>query len=225
MSRYYTGYLTENLEIKDYLKKEIKEENMLFLIPSTFENPEKVKRHTNLIIEFLKKMGIKFKEVIVLEKNMSRYNVKEKIKKADLIFLMGGDPNIQLDIIKNFDLEKDIRNSKAAIIGMSAGAMCMSKYSWMLPVSEKYPNLDIRKAMNLSGISIYPHYNTDGKILDSYTNGDETTLKKDIMFTAEKYGDCYYLNDDSAIIESDGKLIFVGKNIIHVSKDKIEKIN
>lgn len=225
MSRYYTGYLTDNLGIKDYLKNEIKEKNMMLLIPSSFENPDKVKKHMNLIIEFLQKIDINFEEIFVLDLNTTKFEAKKKIKCANLIFLMGGDPNIQLDIINKLDLEEDIRRSNATIIGMSAGAMCMSKYSWMLPVSEKYPNMDIRKAMNLSGISIYPHYNTDGEILDEYTNGDETTLKKDILFTAKKYGDCYYLNDDSAIIENDGNLIFVGKNIIHVSENKIEVIN
>lgn len=225
MSRYYTGYLTENLGIKDYLKNEIKEKSLLFLIPSSFENPEKIKKHMNLIINFLDKIDISFEEIYVLEKNGNKMEAKEKIRKADLIYLMGGDPNIQLDIISEFDLENEIKSSNATILGMSAGAMCMSKYSWMLPVSERYPNMDIRKAMNLSGISIYPHYNTDGEIPDEYTNGDETTLKKDILFTAKNYGDCYYLNDDSAIIENNGNLIFVGKNIIHVSKDKIEVIN
>lgn len=225
MSRYYTGCLTENLGIKDYLKKEIKDKSLLFIVPSTFGNPEKLKRHTNLIIKFLEDINIEFKEVFIFDKNMKKEIIKKKLKKANLIFLMGGDPNIQLDIIAEFDLEEEIRESKATIIGMSAGAMCMSKYSWMLPVSERYPNMDIRKAMNLSGISIYPHYNTDGKVLESYTNGDETTLEKDILFAAKNYGDCYYLNDESAIIENNGELIFIGKNIVHVFNDKIEVIN
>jgi cyanophycinase len=225
MSRYYTGYLTENLEIKKYLKNELKEKHLLFLIPSSFENPEKIKKHMNLIIDFLNSAAISFDEIYVLEKDNANKYVKEKINKANLIYLMGGDPNTQLDIIAEFELENEIRNSNAAIVGMSAGAMCMSKYSWMLPVSERYPNMDIRKAINLSGISIYPHYNTNGEVLESYTNGEETTLKKDILFAAENYGDCYYLNDESAIIENNGELIFVGKNIIHVSKDKTEIIN
>lgn len=225
MSRYYTSYLTENLGITKYLKEEIKNNNMLFLLPSSFENKEKIEKHKNVIINFLNKIDITFKEIFVMKEDLDKELVKEKIKEATVIYLMGGDPNIQLDIIDKFDLEEDIRNSKAAIIGMSAGAMCMSKYSWMLPVSERYSKMDIRKAMNLSELSIYPHYNTNGEVLDSYTNGDEITLKKDIIYTANEYGDCYYLNDDSAIIEDNGKLIFVGKNIIHVSKDKIEIIN
>ena len=131
MSRYYTGYLTENLGIKDYLKNEIKEKSLLFLIPSSFENLEKIKKHMNLIINFLDNIDINFEEIYVLEKNDNKMEAKEKIRKANLIYLMGGDPNIQLDIISEFDLENEIKNSRATILGMSAGAMCMSKYSWM----------------------------------------------------------------------------------------------
>jgi cyanophycinase len=156
---------------------------------------------------------------------MKKEEMQELIKKADVVFLNGGDPNIQLEIIKNNNLSESIRNTKAIVIGMSAGAMCMSKYSWMLPCNEEYPKMDIRNGMNLSELSIYPHYNTDGKILDSYTNGDETTLKEDIIKSVEEYGPVYLLPDSSAIIERNDEILFVGPNIIFVDRNKVEVIN
>jgi|GEM_PF-5190083 len=91
----------------------------------------------------------------------------------------------------------------------------MSRHSLLLPVSEEYPAMDIRPGMNLSNISIYPHYNSNGEVPEVFIDGDEQTKKSNLIYASQKYGDFYLLPDNSEIREQNSKITFIGKNIIH----------
>jgi hypothetical protein len=110
-------------------------------------------------------------------------------------------------------------------MGMSAGAMCMSKYSLLLPASDTYPVMDIRPTMNLSEISIYPHYNSNGNVPEIFTNDDEETKKSDLLYANKNYGEFYLLPDKSEIREHAGELTFIGDNIILVSNGEFTLVN
>ena len=78
------------------------------------------------------------------------------------------------------------------MMGMSAGAMLMSKYIIVTPCSDKYPDFRIENGLNLDGISIYPHNNTD---LEEYPEvlcvGKEIFKRDDFISDSKKYGNCY----------------------------------
>ncbi|MDD3341025.1 MAG: Type 1 glutamine amidotransferase-like domain-containing protein [Bacilli bacterium] len=218
---YFSGFDKEQGfpdNLVSFLKQDIQEKNKIVFIPSDFFNKDKIKKNTKDTIEMFEKAGFYFNDIVVLNENMVNEEMQEHIRNANVVFLMGGHPSIQLDIIDTYQLADSIRNTNAVVIGTSAGAMCMSKYSLLLPVNEKYPDMDIREAMNLSTISIYPHYNSKGEVPKVFDSGYEKTKKSDLLFINQKYGDFYLLPDMSEIREYNGKITFIGENIIYVSK-------
>jgi peptidase E len=208
-----------NKEFIDSLKKDIKKLDKLVFIPSDFNNKEKITKNTNVFSQMFYNAGFPFEKISILNENMSKEIMYNEIMSSDVVFLMGGNPNPQLEIINHFDLEEAIRKTDAVIIGLSAGAMCMSTYSMLLPVSEKYPILDIRKGMNLSGINIYPHYNSNGEFPEVLTVDTESTKKEDLLYAISNYGPVYLLSDNSEIREENNNLSFIGSDIIYLNKD------
>lgn len=124
------------------------------------------------------------------------------------------------------------------MLGFSAGAMFMSKYIIITPCSEEYPDFHIENGLNLDGISIYPHNNTNEEIYpNTLVVDDETYQKDDLIKVANEYGNYYllqdYLRDDaltdiSIIKSSNGNLEFYTENngkIWLVESDGITLIN
>jgi peptidase E len=209
-------------ELVDYLRTDIKDLDKLVFIPSDFANKEKIERNSTGLIGTFGKSNFVFRNIVILNENMTKEEMDNHIRTANVVFLMGGNPSIQLDIIESNSLEDAIRFTDSVIMGMSAGAMCMSSYSMLLPVSEKYPNMDIKKGMNLSGISIYPHYNSNGEVPEVLTVDDEKTKKTDLLYANQNYGPIYLLSDNSEIREQNCELTFIGKNIIYLSNGNFE---
>lgn len=224
---YFSGFDKEygfKKDISSFLLDDIKQTNRLVYIPSDFSKVEKIKRLSTGINSLFNKIGIFFEELIVLNENMSEKDMQDYISDADVVFLLGGNPNIQLNILNDYGLVDVIFSTQSIIIGLSAGAMCMSKYSLCLLVNDEYPVMDIKNAMNLSGISIYPHYNTNGEVTEIFDNGDGKTRKSDILKANQQCGDFYLLSDDSYIRECNGELTFIGDGIIYISDEKFKII-
>ncbi|MCL2592940.1 MAG: Type 1 glutamine amidotransferase-like domain-containing protein [Defluviitaleaceae bacterium] len=219
--RYYLSGFDKEYGYRENLSKallqDIKKANKIIYIPTDFSMKDKTLEYSAGFTSHFAKIGLNFEEVIVLNENMSKNDMHEHIIEADVVYLMGGNPNSQLEILDKYNLENSIRKTNAVVIGLSAGAMCMSKYSIVLPINDKYPIIDIRKGMNLSGISIYPHYNAGGKILDVFEDEKQITKKSDILIAYQKCGDFYLLGDDSVIRDYNGELSFIGNEIILVS--------
>ena len=114
----------------------------------------------------------------------------------------------------------------------------MSKYIIITPCSEEYPDFHIENGLNLDGVSIYPHNNTNEEIYpNALVVDDETYQKDDLIKVANEYGNYYllqdYLRDDaltdiSIIKSSNGNLEFYTENngkIWLVESDGITLIN
>lgn len=225
---YFSGFNPEKgfpQDLIEYFKLDIKSLDKLVFIPTDFSKKEKIEKYSKGFNESFNKAGFNFKNIVVLNENMTKEEMHSHIKNAKVIFLMGGNPSSQLDIIELYDLEYAIKSTDSIIMGISAGAMCMSKYSLLLPVNEEYSIIDIRKAMNLSNISIYPHYNSNGEIPEVFDGGTEKTKKSDLLYANKNYGDIYLLQDNAEIREQNGKLDFIGNNIILVSNGSFKIIN
>lgn len=92
------------------------------------------------------------------------------------------------------------------MLGISAGAMLMSKYIIITPCSEEYSDFHIEEGLNLDGISVYPHNNTlEENYPDTLVVEDITYQKEDLIKVSKKYGSFYLLQDnhtDISIIKS-----------------------
>ena len=68
------------------------------------------------------------------------------------------------------------------MLGISAGAMLMSKYIATIPCSEEYPDFRIENGLNLDELSIFPHNNVSSvEYPDKLVSGCETYKKSDLI--------------------------------------------
>ena len=118
------------------------------------------------IKKIYKNLGCK---TVYLKKNNLIHNpdlVKEKIEKADIIYIGGGDTIKLLDYCREYNL--DIQLQKAyergcVLVGISAGAILLSKEGFsdskiLRGESNKYEFIE---GLNFIDISICPHYHED----------------------------------------------------------------
>lgn len=221
-------------------KNEIKDTKSIVFIPGGIEKIDKARnKYVPIFLEQFKKCGIVFDEYYLFD--LETRNAKELIDNAGFVMLMGGDPFSQKKLCEELGIIESLKNYNGVLLGMSAGAMLMSKYIIVTPCSEEYSDFHIEEGLNLSNISIYPHNNFEGEVYPDILNiGDETYKKIDLLKVANEYGDFYLLQDhfvdvgitnvslirtcgDSIefISEQDGKIFVCSSNGIEVLKNKL----
>lgn len=227
MVRYYcSGFDVNNAfghGIGEMLKTELKDMSSIVYIPTGADKIEKtITKYIPIFTENFKKAGIEFAQANLITPDFAPAKAKELIKNASLVMLMGGDPFSQKEMCEKLDIIDALKKYDGVLMGYSAGAMFMSKYIIVTPCSEEYPDFRIENGLNLDGISIYPHNNTDELVYpDELVSGDETYKKSDLIKVAKQYGKFYLLQDtehengivDVSLIKStNGKIEFYTEN-------------
>ena len=110
-------------EIGDLLKKELSEYKNIVYISAYPNNIEKNLRLAKS--EFFSKIGINFKNSIVLDYSYTKENAKEILENNELIFLYGGDPYQQIKFMREYELIDLLKNK--VLITLSAGSINLSK--------------------------------------------------------------------------------------------------
>lgn len=197
------GYTSK---LKEDLKKSLKEIKMVVGVSGT---PTSYERNDNVffggegrlgVLNMLKGCGIKIKKAALLDKRTSMEDGAEMLKQADVIFLLGGDPEAQIKYIKEFGYDKIIKNHKGTILGVSAGSMnCANDVAYLSEDERK--TLISYKGLGLTNIFIYPHVSKENK--DLMTEAEQVSNKR-VVFALpnESYvkieddkitinGDCY----------------------------------
>lgn len=201
MARYYcSGFDVANAfghGLGELFRQELKSNGSIVFIPGGVERVEKAKNKTvPVFLEHLKNVGIEFEESILMTPDLTKEQAREAVKHADMLMLLGGNPFRLKGLCVELDLIKELREYKGLMVGLSAGAMFMSKYIIVTPCSEEYPDFQVEEGLNLDGISIYPHNNTEEEEYpEILVAGDETYLRKDLLKVATEYGEFYLLQD------------------------------
>ena len=110
-------------EIGDLLKKELSGFNNIVYISAYPNNIEKNVRLAKS--EIFSKIGIKFKNSIVLDYSYTKENAKKILENNELIFLYGGDPYQQIKFMREYELIDLLRNK--VLITLSAGSINLSE--------------------------------------------------------------------------------------------------
>ena len=122
--------------------------------------------------------GIEKEKFIEIIKKEIPYFIGEYDRLKENVSLISSKQNTMIGTSINFELVDLFKISKE----------CNS--------SEEYPDFHIEEGLNLDGISIYPHNNTNDKDYpDTLVVGDETYNKEDLVKVANQYGDYYLLQD------------------------------
>lgn len=227
MTRYYcSGFDINNAfghGLGDMFLSELKDKKSIVYIPGSPAKIQKAKdKYVPAFTEHFKNIGIEFEISTIITPEMSPEEAQQIVSKASFVMLMGGDPFKQKEMCEKLGLLEVMKKYDGVMLGFSAGAMLMSKYIIITPCSEEYPDFHIEEGLNLDGISIYPHNNTNE---EEYPNilvaGDETYKKEDLIKVANQYGDYYLLQDylredgltDVSLIKStNGNLEFYCEN-------------
>lgn len=197
-----------------YLKQDIKENQIITFIASTFDNHEQNIMYKNKILEFFSKINITFKENYLIDNNVTKEKAKDFIKKANIIYLMGGDTYLQNNSLDEYEL-KPLIKEKSFIIGVSAGSLNQTKRV----IYQDYNDIKDYEGLGFTNISIYPH-------LD-FLNIDY--LKE--IFKISKITKLIALPNSSFIRIENNKEMFIGdyyeieNEKINLVKKDYEKIN
>ena len=194
-------YYNEN--IKKVLQSNLKNSKIVVAIPAYLNNNDKVNKqfygdneHIGIIKNF-SKLDIGAQNFYLLDSTFTKEEGNELIKMADIIFLMGGNPFEQLEYIKQQGYDFSIKTSSADVIGVSAGAMNLSKVAYYSK-DDDYPFTIFYKGLSLVNITIEPHFDIDNK-----------EQLKDVLKSSFEY-DIIALPNESAVIVEDDNIIFIG---------------
>ncbi len=243
MTRYYcSGFDINNAfghGLGDMFLSELRDTKSIVYIPGSSEKIQKVKdKYVPAFTNHFKNAGIEFENSTIITPDMTKEVAQKSVREASFVMLMGGDPFKQKEMCDKLGLLEELKKYDGVMLGFSAGAMFMSKYIIITPCSEEYPDFHIENGLNLDGVSIYPHNNTnEEKYPNTLVVDDETYQKDDLIKVANEYGNYYllqdYLRDDaltdiSIIKSSNGNLEFYTENngkIWLVESDGITLIN
>ena len=180
-----------------YLSKDLRNCNNILFVPSDYN--EKYTIYKDKIISWFDNIGISFKEnhLVSLDDELNDY---------DVIFLMGGNPIKQIEIINKINLKNLINKAKVVIV-VSAGAINLSNEAiYYNDYSEK---IEIYDGIGLTDINVYPHFDINNKefleevkmvskIKALIALPNESFIKLDDE-QIEFCGDCYKVANDNII--------------------------
>jgi len=181
-----------------YLSKDLRNCNNILFVPSDYDN-EKYTIYKDKIISWFDNIGISFKENHLV-------SLDDEINDYDVIFLMGGNPIKQIEIINKINLKNLINKAKVVIV-VSAGAINLSnKAIYYNDYSEK---IEIYNGISLTDINVYPHFDINNKefleevkmvskIKTLIALPNESFIKLDDE-QIEFCGDCYKVANDNII--------------------------
>lgn len=184
-----------------YLSKDLKNCKSILFVPGDYDK-EKYIIYKDKIVNWFKNIEISFNE-----SHLASFG--NELKSYDVIFLMGGNPVNQIEIINNINL-KSIINNASVVIGVSAGAINSSNEAiYYNNYNEKIENY---KGLDLTNINVYPHFDI---------NNNE--FLKEVKMVS-KIKSLIALPNDSFIRINNKSIELVG-DCFKVDKEKVTKIN
>lgn len=149
------------------------------LIASDFTGHSKTDNHTRVFLNMFKDKGVLFNNTHIIDDRITKENAIEYIKKADVIWIAGGDTLKQIYYLKGYDLIPALQKKECLTIGMSAGSINMAK-KVVLPkdINDNIPKLSIYDGIGLVDINIYPHLDSihEDNLQDIYESSKFTTI-------------------------------------------------
>ena len=192
-----------NDEISNVIKKMVKKPINMVVIPAdpnNFAKNDKQFYGNDSVIGVFKTFKKIFPNlnIVLLDNRVSQTNGINYLEKSNIIYLLGGNPFIQLEYLQKTKYSDIIQHTSALVMGVSAGAMNLAVNSYYSK-DEDYPESIIYKGLGLTNITIDPHFDIN--------NLEQVNEIKDNSKNIKIIG----LPNDSAIVISDNNMEFIGK--------------
>ncbi len=192
-------------EIAEVLRENLGERRLLVFIsawPDAYEQNDDDSDGMHIMFA---ERRMAFDEHLVIDRRTSSSDAVDAVRKADCIFLMGGDPALQIKLIRDLGLDHELRKSEAVILGVSAGAMNIGRY-----VADVWETRAWYEGLGLTDVSIKAHYS-------------ETDPFIPILKELSLFHPVTAMEDESAVFLKDKSLWKLG-NIHRIEKGRIMEI-
>ena len=195
-----------NSRIKEVINKELDRYNSMVIICAS----DDYSKNDTLIDGTSDKIGIRnmfnsIKEFYLIDRRTSVDDMINIIKKVDIIYLFGGNPLIQLDIIKRIDYKELFKDK--ILLGMSAGSMNLGKIGYYSK-DDDYDKTFFYEGLGFTDITIDPHFDINNRkqvneIVNSSYKHRIIGLPNDSCIVI-KDNEIYYINN--YFVVKDGKI-------------------
>lgn len=191
-------------EIINYMRKDLTKKRKITFISSDpynyIKNDLYVYGNGNDIVGIINhlKQFSNFDDIKIIDNRINCKAAKKILLNSDVIYLLGGNPFIQLDYIKENGYDKILDNFDGLIFGTSAGAMNLAKVAYYSK-DEDFNKSIFYDALGIVDITIDPHFDINNKeqVSEIIKN---STLNKIVG-----------LPNESAIRIESNKVSFIGK--------------
>ena len=157
---------------------------------------EETEAHVGFVMQQLEEVGIGFERKIILSEDMSREEQRCNIKDADLVYLMGGYPFSQKAFLEECGLCECLQKYSGVVLGVSAGAMNMSKYIIMVTDGANSDETRVEEGLGLVDFSVFPHCAFSGDTFAaSFYIGPDLVESQKLLSACEEKGDVYFLQN------------------------------
>jgi hypothetical protein len=190
-------------DVAKLLSEELIDRNCLVFVSAWPADHAKNNNDSDGMHGMFEKCNIPFARHFVIDNRMEASHATQLIHEASCVFLMGGHPGLQLQLIRDTGVDVAIRDTTAAVLGVSAGAINMAKHS--LDTKQSPVPYD---GLGLADITVKPHFEfKNQQVLSTLLQ-----ISMGLPICA--------MEDDSAIFVTGGRILYTGQ--IHwVNEGKI----
>ena len=154
----FSGFPTHHFtdEIARVLQENLSRRESLVFVSAWPEDYARNDDDRDGMHEMFAERGMAFARRYVIDRRTSAADAVKQIRAADCIFLMGGDPVLQMALIRDLSLVPELLASRAVILGVSAGSMNMGRY-----VADVWETKKLYEGIGLTDIVMKGHYAED----------------------------------------------------------------
>lgn len=192
---FFSGFPSRSFpsNIAERLREELVERNSLIFVSAWPSEHARNDEDATGMHGMFEEIGLPFGRYDVIDDRASPSQAIQLIQEASCVWLMGGHPGLQLELICEKGLKTAIRNTSGMLLGVSAGAINMAVRS--LDTKE---SLEPYEGLGLADITIKPHFSPqDKKLVDTLV-----CISKNLPISA--------MEDNSAIFVSDNRVSVYG---------------
>lgn len=216
-THYYFSWFNHCLPdlLLQWLQEDIQDRQSLVMISAQPSNYEGEQIHFADIPEWtwLNRANLIFNKSDFIDYRMQKEEAQQLIQNASVLFMCGGDPVQQSELMAEYELADLIKNSDAVILGASAGALNMSA-KWVTS-KQAGQQVDID--------SVYDGLGFDPFAYESHSKRDYASFVQGYLFPLSEEMDVYAAEQESAIRVKDGKIEILGP-VYLISRSKIQKL-
>lgn len=200
---YLLSTVNEEKQMLEEFNKTLLNKNKMIFIASSLDNYDQNDQYFKELKKYFKKY--KIKEFILIDSRVSKFATIQHLRNSDIIFLMGGNPVLQLEFIKGYEISTLLEDYKGIIIGMSAGAINLAERSY-ISRDEDFDNSFFYEGLRLTNITVNPHFDFNNKKqkkdlleLDNIVGLPDNSFIKVNKFGEVTYFGEYYIKENNKI--------------------------